>query len=72
VVGEDGNDPMEDSEHGLWDDLQYLWGVWGGEEGRWEGGRDGGREGGRRERERGRERPGIGFQQTLDCSFIQF
>ena len=29
MVGEDGNDPMEDSEHGLWDDLKYQWGCVG-------------------------------------------
>jgi len=62
VVGEDGNDPVEDSERGLWDDLQYLWACVGRRRGM-EGGREGGR---RRGREGGRESVGIGFQQTIE------
>ena len=66
MVGEDGNDLMEDSEHGLWDDLKYQWGCVGRRRGK-VGGRDGEQEGGmdRRDGGRGRdgrERLGYGFK----------
>jgi len=58
VVGEDCNDPMEDSEHGLWD-LKYQWGCVGRRRGKVGGmGGMGGIERGREGWIGGREREG--------------